>query len=137
VLWIARLGPFGDRQYKRIAVLLNFEESCPVLLPLLGRRRRTSRPKSFEKFIHLGPRQINRVGGVRGGIEILYMMITPSRWVIRRSRDRAGAPLEPARHQIRVTAAPKPPRSGRWDAAQHHQSDDPPDGVFSRKRILS
>src|SRR5262245_12635956 len=37
VLWIAGLGPFGDHQYKRIAALLNFEESSPVLLPLLGR----------------------------------------------------------------------------------------------------
>src|SRR3989442_4596108 len=30
VLWIAGLGPVGDRQYKRIAALLNIEESSPV-----------------------------------------------------------------------------------------------------------
>ena len=40
-----------------------FDESSPVLLPLLGRRARTSRPKSFEEIVRRARTSLN--GGCR------------------------------------------------------------------------
>lgn len=116
MLWrIARFSPFGDRPYASIAALLNFAEPGAVLLPLLGRRSRTSLPKSSKEFIHLGPRQIYRIRVVRGGIEILGLSHDDhstrggsSDSGQPQSSDNAGPASKPARHRIRVTAVSNP-----------------------------
>ncbi len=123
LIWprIAGPGPFAGLQYKSIAPLLNFEESGAVLLPLLGRCSRPPRPKSFEEFIHLGPRQIHDVCAIRGGIEIPYhddhSLAAGDPHDGSSDRNKAGAAPKPARRRIRVTSEQTPrPASGSWPA---------------------
>jgi len=110
-----RIRPVATLQYKSIAALLNFEESGAVLLPLLGRCSRPPRPKSFEEFIHLSPRQIHNVCAIRGGIEIPYhddhSLAAGDLHDGSSDRDKAGAGPKPARRRIRVTSeqTPRPP----------------------------
>ena len=125
---ITGCGPVIDCLRYLIASLLNFEEPCAVLLPLLGRRRRTSRSKSFEEFIHLGPRQINEICAVGDGTGIRYheshsLAAFTGEW------DKADAAL--CKRDVELRLPPRARRGRQCDgqrtAAQHHEGGQPPD----------
>ena len=129
---ITGCSPVMDCLRYLIASLLNFEEPCAVLLPLLGRRRRTSRSKSFEEFIHLSPRQIDEICAVRGGTGIRYHESHSlaanhftGEW------DKADAAL--CKRDVELRLPPRARRGRQCDgervAAQHHKGNQPPDGA--------
>jgi hypothetical protein len=105
---------------------LNFKEPNAVLFPLLGCRSRTSRPKRFEEFIHLCPCQIYKVRAVRGGIEIVYHMITHSLWSS--GWRLLASRIKPARRQKQSDAELGLLPSTRCGphCAQYHQGNEPP-----------